>query len=302
MHFELPAPSTAFEVALEDGARIRVRRHGNPHGVRILFTHGNGFAADGYFPFWRQLLNYDLFVFDFRNHGQNVPADPPNHVYAQLSRDLERVLRNVESQFGSKKTVGIFHSMSSRTAQKHALEIGWRWDALVLFDPPSVPPRDHPLHDAMVVFETRLADYARRRRARFASVDEMTAEYLNSRATRLWIPGVHALMARSVLRRDPKGEGWRLVCDPENEAGIYEQALTLNLWPKASEFPGPVKLIGADPGIGPASARANQALGVENGYDHSFVPGAGHMLQIEKPDACLAEVLAFLSKHGVAQP
>jgi pimeloyl-ACP methyl ester carboxylesterase len=301
MPFELPVPSTTFEVPLDDGARIRVRRHGSPDGMRILFSHGNGFAADGYFPFWRQFLDCDLFVFDFRNHGQNVPVTPANHHYGQLVRDLDRVMREVDERFGPRTTVGIFHSMSSRTAQKHAIEVGWRWDALVLFDPPSVPPPGHALYDAMVVFEHRLAEYARSRRTRFASVEEMTAEYRNSRSTKLWVGGVHELMARSVLRKDPHGGGWLLVCDPENEAGIYEQALTLNLWPLASEFPGPVKLIGADPTIGPASARANQALGVENGFDYSFVPGTGHMLQIEKPEECVREVRAFLAKHGLAR-
>ena len=43
--------------------------------------------------------------------------------------------------------------MSGRTAMKHAVEIGWRWDALVLFDPPNVPPTGHPLYKAMEVFE-----------------------------------------------------------------------------------------------------------------------------------------------------
>jgi pimeloyl-ACP methyl ester carboxylesterase len=141
MPFEIPAPSMTFEVALEDGARIRMRRHGNPDGVRLLVTHGNGFAADAYYPYWRQLLaKFDVLVFDFRNHGQNVPAEPPNHTYEQLSRDLERVAQEVRARLPQRPTAGIFHSMSGRTAMKHAIEIGWRWDALLLFDPPNVPP------------------------------------------------------------------------------------------------------------------------------------------------------------------
>lgn len=299
MRFELPVPSQTFEVALDDGATILVRRHGSPDGRRVLLSHGNGFAADGYFPFWQHLLGFDLFVFDFRNHGRNVPADPPNHHYAQLARDLDRVLNAVAAQCGERAAIGIFHSMSSRTAQKHALEMGWRWDALVLFDPPSVPPPGHALYDAMAVFEDRLAAYARKRRTRFATPDQMEAEFLASRATQNWVPGVHALMARAVLRPAPDGDGYVLVCDPENEAGIYEQALTLNLWPRADQFGGPVKLIGADPTIGPASARANQALGIENGYDYDYLPGTGHLLQIEKPDACIATTFAFLRKHGL---
>jgi pimeloyl-ACP methyl ester carboxylesterase len=184
MSFQLPTPSMTFEVALDDGAGIRVRRHGSPEGVRLLMTHGNGFAADAYFPYWRQFLDkFDLLVFDFRNHGQNVPVVPSHHTYEQLTRDLERMLRDVKSRLGEKPTAGLFHSMSARTAMKHAIEVAWSWDALVLFDPPNVPPRGHPLYPAMEVFEKRLTDWARQRRRRFSSIDELTQEYLQSRAT-----------------------------------------------------------------------------------------------------------------------
>jgi len=303
MNFGIPAPTMTFDVALDDGARIRMRRHGNADGVRLLVTHGNGFAIDAYFPYWQQLLaKFDLLVFDFRNHGQNVPVVPAHHTYEQLSRDLERVLRDVKSRLGEKPTAGLFHSMSARTAMKHAVETGWRWDALVLFDPPNVPPPGHPIYPAMEIFENRLTEWARNRRRRFASIDELTDEYLQSRATRNWVRGAQELMARSVLRNSPDGDGYELVCAPENEATIYAQALTLNLWPRASEFGGPVKLIGCDPNLksGPATGPANQALGIEGGYDYSFVEGTGHLLQIEQPQQCVHLTLEFLAQCGLA--
>jgi pimeloyl-ACP methyl ester carboxylesterase len=303
MNFEIPAPNLTFDVALDDGARIRMRRQGNPDGVRLLVTHGNGFAIDAYFPYWQYLLaKFDLLVFDFRNHGQNVPVVPAHHTYEQLSRDLERVLQDVKSRLGEKPTAGLFHSMSARTAMKHAIETGWRWDALVLFDPPNVPPPGHPLYPAMEIFENKLTEWARNRRRRFASIDELADEYLQSRATRNWVPGAHELMARSVLRNSPDGDGYELVCAPENEATIYAQALTLNLWPRTSEFGGPVKLIGCDPNLkaGPATGPANQALGIEGGYDYSFVEATGHLLQIEKPLECVRLTLEFLAQCGLA--
>jgi pimeloyl-ACP methyl ester carboxylesterase len=280
-----------------------VRRHGNPEGVRLLVTHGNGFAADAYYPYWRHLLSdFDVLVFDFRNHGQNVPVEPANHNYAQLSRDLERVVQETRARLGPKKTAGIFHSMSGRAAMKHAIEIGWRWDALVLFDPPDVPPPGHPQYAAMEIFENKLTEWAKTRRRRFGSIEELVEEYKQLRTTRGWVEGEHELMARSVLRKAPDGNGYELVCAPENEANIYAQALTLNLWPKAAEYGGPVKLIGCDPNFkgAPATGPANQALGLEGGYDYSFVPGTGHLLQIEKPEECIALTLEFLRKHGLA--
>jgi pimeloyl-ACP methyl ester carboxylesterase len=301
MRFDIPAPQMTFDVALDDGAAIRMRRHGNPDGTRLLLTHGNGFAADAYYPYWQKLLpDFDLLVFDFRNHGQNVPATPANHSYEQFTRDLERVIEDVNARLGRKKTAGIFHSMSGRTAMKHAVEVGWRWDALILFDPPNVPPPSHPLYPMMEAFEIKLTEWAKARRRNFATIDELTEEYVQSRATRGWVDGAHELMARSVLRKDPNG-GYVLTCAPENEAHIYHQALTLNLWPRADRFGGPVKLIGADPSkSGPPTGPANQALGAEGGYNYDFVPESGHMLQIEKPDACVTLTVRFLKECGLA--
>jgi pimeloyl-ACP methyl ester carboxylesterase len=303
MVLEIPPPHETFDVDLDDGARIRVRRHGNPDGARLFVSHGNGYAVDGYMPFWEHFLaGYDVVAFDFRNHGQNVAATPANHTYGQLVRDLERVFRAVTRRLGKCKTAGIFHSMSGRTAMKHAIDVGFCWDALILFDPPNVPPPSHPLFPAMRAFEALLTGFARSRRTHFASVDELAADYARSRIGQGWAPGVHALMAGAVLRPNPDGEGFVLACDRENEADIYAEAMTLNLWPRASDFRGPVKLIGADPTLkgGPPIGRANQALGAENGYDYSFVPGTGHMLQLEKPDECARMTLAFLKDCALA--
>ena len=40
MSLVVPVPSESFDVDLEDGAQIRVRRHGNRDGVRLTVTHG----------------------------------------------------------------------------------------------------------------------------------------------------------------------------------------------------------------------------------------------------------------------
>ena len=75
MHLEVPAAYNCFDLAMDDGATIRIRQRGNPDGARLFISHGNGFAIDGYLPFWGPLRDrFDLVLFDVRNHGCNQPA------------------------------------------------------------------------------------------------------------------------------------------------------------------------------------------------------------------------------------
>jgi pimeloyl-ACP methyl ester carboxylesterase len=268
----------------------------------MFLSNGNGFAIDGYYPFWGELRErFELIVFDTRNHGQNPPAASgrDGHTYAQMALDLERVVREVTRAFGPRGSVGVFHSMSARAAMKHAIEIGFPWAALILFDPPNVPPPGHPTYQAMDTFERRLADWALARPDRFADPSELARQYADTRAHSNWVAGAHELMARAVLRRD--GDDWTLACPRELEASIYLQAMTLNLWPPPAAYGGPVKLIAADPDakFAPAPAFANRALADDLGYMYESIPGTGHMLQIQKPAECRRAMLTFLDDLGI---
>ena len=296
----LPSPLAVIDVTGADGAVIRVRRHGNPRGTRLIVSHGNGFAIDGYAGFWsRFLADFEVVLFDARNHGWNALADPPGHDYAHMARDLERVRDAAASEFGAKPTAGLFHSMSAQAAMLAALELGWRFDALVLFDPPNNPAEGHSVRAAMVGYLLMLVAWARARRERFDDPAELARDFAATRAGRAWAQGSHLAVARSVLR--PADKGWELRCPRALEASMYEQGVTLHLWPPASAFAGPVKLIGADPARErpDATALANQALAREGGYDYLAMPGAGHLLQLEQPEACAEAVREFLARVGI---
>jgi pimeloyl-ACP methyl ester carboxylesterase len=105
-------------------------------------------------------------------------------------------------------------------------------------------------------------------------------------------------MARAVLRRQAGSNGWVLTCPRELEASIYLQAMTLSLWPPATAYGGPVKLIAADPDArgAPGPAFANRALAEEGGYDYEAVAGTGHLLQVQEPEECRRAMLRFLER------
>jgi pimeloyl-ACP methyl ester carboxylesterase len=298
----LTPPQDVFALTMDDGAVIQIRRGGNPAGTRLFLSNGNGFAIDGYRVFWEPLLaDFDLILFDMRNHGRNRPSGADGHTYLQMARDLGTILRGVSERLGQRPSVGVFHSMSARAAMKHAVQMEWVWDALVLFDPPNVPLRGHPHYEAMRNFESKLAEWAVGRQDLFASPEELRAYWAANRAQRNWTDQGRSDMASAVLRPDGQG-AYTLSCRRELEALIYLAALSMDLWPPASAYGGPVKLIGADPEMGgaPPIGAANEALAREGGYEYEFVSGTGHLLQIERPDACREAMLRFLRELGLA--
>jgi pimeloyl-ACP methyl ester carboxylesterase len=294
--------SNHFTIPMDDGALVACRHFARPGKTRLAITHGNGFAVDGYRVFWEPLLDqFDVVLFDMRNHGRSQRTGADGHNYLQLARDMSSIRRGIDSALGSAPTVAVCHSMSSRAAMKNAVEMEWVWDGLVLFDPPNVPPRDHALFESMRVFESKLVEFAMNRPDYFASVDELIALFSDGRGQRNWVAEARHDMAHAILCARTSG-GYELTCQRELEASIYLAALTLNLWPHASLYRGPVVMIGADPtwkGAPPTGA-ANQALAREGHYDYEFVEETGHLLQIEKPQQCRDALMRFLHKHKFA--
>jgi pimeloyl-ACP methyl ester carboxylesterase len=297
--YPVPEPSAVVDVASAESAIFRVRRYGDPSGPRLIVSHGNGFAIDGYADFWGSFLgDFEVVLFDVRNHGWNALADPPRHDYAHMAQDLDLVRAAVEAEFGKKPTAGLFHSMSAQAAMLAARDLGWHFEALVLFDPPNNPPEGQPARGAMVEYINKLAAWATARREHFAAPSELAADYAATRAGCNWVPGSHLRLAEAVLQRAE--QGWTLRCPPALEASMYQQGITLGLWPKASDFAGPVKLIGADPERErpDPTALANHALAREGGFDYLGMPDTGHLLQLEKPKACADAVREFLTRIG----
>ena len=121
---------------MDDDTVIVLRRHGNPAGPRLVLSHGNGLAIDLYYPFWSLLADdFDLIVYDLRNHGWNPVGRPESHNVARFVSDHDRVLKAIDHHYGNKPKIGVFHSVSALTSLL-SLNLGSEFAARVLFDPP----------------------------------------------------------------------------------------------------------------------------------------------------------------------
>ncbi len=303
----VPAPAAVVDLAMDDGAVIRLRRHGNPDGPRIALSHGNGLAIDAYLPFWSLLLDgYDVILFDIRNHGQNPRHDPDHHTdhhtWDWFARDMESIFDGIAAHFGDRQVIGAFHSLSSIAAIMHTLAKGPRWSPLVLFDPPLFPRPGHPLEGLEREHMREMGAIARRRPPRYDDPSVMAAQLRRRAMFQRWRPGSHDLFARTTLRPAADGDGWELACPRELEARIFETNIDPTLWPRLPEVPVPLKIIAADPELPGQQAPAllSAAVAEDQGIDYAMIPETTHFLQIEQPEAVLAALEAFLRANGVA--
>lgn len=298
VELEIPAPRQTFDAVMDDGAIIRIRAHGENHGMRIVVSHGNGFSANAYFPFWRLLLDrFEVVLFDLRNYGENPLHGPQGHNYPRIIADLAQIRDAITKNFGEKPSFGAFHSLSGRSNLKYAVDHGCLWDGMLLFDPPFSPPEGHPLHNTALEDARFLARTGSVRREHFADPAQLATVFSRSPGLPNWIDGAYDLAARSVLRRDEAADDWVLCCPAALESSIYCGTMQYGVWPTARAFDRPVKLICADPTLDDAGGPAlcGQALHEETGIDYEFVPGTHHFLQMEQPEACARIVTDFIS-------
>jgi pimeloyl-ACP methyl ester carboxylesterase len=301
--FVLPAPSAVLDLSMDDGAPIRVVRHGNPCGPRVVLSHGNGFASDSYFPFWRHMLQrFDLALFDFRNCGRNPFHAAEPHDYRRFADDNAAVHRAIAGAWGTKTTVGVFHSMSAIAALLAIADGAWHWDALVLFDPPVVPPEGNPLRGPLMSEGEVLRDAALIRKNQFSDPDELADVFRNLHRFRRLRKGVAELNARSTLRLDPASGAWQLCCPGPVEAGLYTQVADLPIWDEVGPLSRPLLIIASDPETDDAAktARCCALFCKTHEIDYGFVPNTSHLLQLEEPERCFTLFDAFLAANGIA--
>ena len=294
IEWHVPEPISTCDVRLDDHTVSTVRQHGNPSGPRLVLTHGNGLAIDVYYPFWSRLADeFDLVVYDLRNHGWNSVGPQQDHNIPTLIYDHDVILDAIARQYGKKPTVGVFHSLATLVA---LLSSKGAYSALVLFDPPLCKPAASELE--FIEAAEQAATMTRLRTERFTS-EQQYAEVLSivpgfDRVAR----GVRELIARSTLRKSADEETYELRCPRDYEAQIAEYVRSFSPLLELSILNCPTKVIGADPTL-PYAYLPTFDLSHASAVDYDFVPDTSHFLQLEKPERCAAMVRDYLANRGI---
>ncbi len=289
--WELPEPLSTHDVCVDDGTVITLRQHGNPSGPRLVMSHGNGLAIDLYYPFWSLLTDdFDLIIYDLRNHGWNRVGDLRNHNVPALVEDSDLIVEAIDRHYGTKPRIGVFHSVAA-LATLLSPGNGGDFAARILFDPPLCKPGRSfkDFEDAATVMAQRIRQGANRFKSRqqLAEILPYIPGFQNV------VPGVFDLYARTTLRECADGEGYEPRCPREYQAQIIEYASAFAVLVDFQSLLCPTKVIGADPTL-PYSYLPTLDLHDISTVDYDFLPDATHLLLLEQPRECVKSMLEFI--------
>ena len=288
---------SALKAPLIDGSTISVRRHGNPNGPRILMGHGVGLAIDAYERFWSRFTeDFDIVVFDMRNHGLNELTDLDSYEMPTHVEDLRCVVSEIAGLWGEKELHGVCHSFSAVAALLLDASES-TFSSLVAIDPPLGPPNlDEAQIKRLITMGNLMERVALRRKASFASVDEYVANLRTTKIFALLPDDALESLAAATLREDDDTDQFLLRCPPKYEAKMYKQLFHWSPQVNFDKINCPVKVIGADPTLN-YSFLPSLDLAEITRIEYDFVPDSTHLLQLESPDPAADLTLDFLARQ-----
>lgn len=292
-----------IDAVMADGVVIPVRIFGPEDAkVRVVCSHGNGMAIDGYADYWSQLTDtFQVVTFDMRGHGRSDPGSFEHHNWEWFRRDMGDVLGTINRVLGRRLTVGSFHSMSSIVSAAYLRAQGTDLDAVVLFDPPFMPPEGNPYRHGHMAEMYGLAARVVKRRSRFNDPSELAAQFAKQpHLSRWWRPEAYLDMARAVMRPAPDGEGWVLSCAPDREGHVFATNDEASLFEYLAKVQIPMQVVASDPALEDVqvSAQACRWMADNYGLRYVSVPGTTHFLQMERPDVCAQVLREFVASLG----
>lgn len=294
-------------ITLGDGATVALRRWGAPRAERMVISHGNGMAVEGFRAFGAALEDdFEVIAFDMRNHGDSGPGEVLDDPWPRFLRDIPEIFDAIQQIYGDKPTHGVFHSLSSASTLMAQGQDPRPWRSLTLYEPPVPPVADASLTRRIQALHADLAARTRKRRRHFSG-PELLIESLKKSPTFGGIDAdtLHRLACAMLWRSDADPQApWELICDPEMEANIFDAPGAGNYWQDLASVTCPVQVVlGSAMGHDmPILIQSGTVLARSFGFHGATVEGGGHLMQLQRPERSAELAVAFARRALARAP
>lgn len=284
----------AFEVEASDGARLAVYEAGGARSApALLVGHANGLAAGSYGPWLRDLArDFRVFAFDARGHGGSTwPKGPLETVFSvdRLADDLADIIAALHARLEAVPLHYAGHSLAAAAAVRLAARgIELPLERITLFEPPIFPPKDAPNYPETIEQQERLIRGAARRQARWESPEALFESLRTRGVFRSFVPEMLAAHCEATLRPDSAG-GCVLCCPPAVESTVFAVHRDADTWDHLPRIRQRLHLVSGDASAPERDWVSGAMAGIAAripGAERVELPGTGHMMIFQKPEAC----------------
>jgi pimeloyl-ACP methyl ester carboxylesterase len=253
-------------------------------GPPLIFLHATGFIPWLWHPLARELAgSYRIFAPGFCDHRQSDP-EKGGVSWISLAEDLALFCRSLhlENPFLVGHSMGATISLMANTLDDLSAA------GMVLIEPIILPQELYRQH--LGLEQHPFASKAIRRTNFWRNHDEAIA-YLRSRSLfQGWDEEMLALYLDHGMSAD--GTGLRLTCSPRNEAALFMGAMGYDPWPLLPRVSCPVLILEGERSDQREFIDLDRARSLIPDCIQDRVPGAGHLIPMEKP----REVTGLLRK------
>ena len=255
----------------------------------------NGFPPQTYLPMLRHLLGYRCVCLPPRAlwGDQQPPSD-----YRDWRSDADDLLAGMERQ-DLRNVIAVGHSLGGVVSMLALLKEPERFEALVMLDPPILPP--DLLEMIGAAWEENLVEHipmvqmARRRRQFFESEEAAFARFRGKRVFADWTDESLWLYVEHGLRRRTAGGGFELVWSIDWEA-YYFATVYKDIWadlPKLNGLAPSLFIRGEDSDTFSRGAyHRAQALAPMAGF--KLMRGRGHLFPLAAPAVTAGLIMDWL--------
>lgn len=255
-------------------------------GPPLVLLHATGFLAALWHPVAEALSPvYRIIVpqiVDYR------PADPEKGglSWITIARDIAAFCEKTHI----KDSYLVGHSMGGTVLALAVAVYGLDPKAMILIEPIFLTPEFYRY--PMKVEEHPLASKAIRRKNHWQDASE-AMEYLKSRSLfKTWDEEVLKLYVDYGMRNNNNG-GLQLVCSPRTEAALFMGGVQFDPWPHLLKVTCPVLVVEGEETENRHFVDIQKVVSTLPNASYRRVPGAGHLIPMERPDKITAIIRDF---------
>ena len=267
-------------------------------GRPLLLTHGSGLNGRSWAPVGELLGRRHLLplALDLRGHGASGRSPGGSYDWGLFAGDVLAVVDQLGLGRGDVLAAG--HSAGATALLLAEARRPGTFAALWLWEPVLTTPGS----DLRQVRSRELADRARRRRARFASLEEARSHFSGRGMFAHFDAAAMEGFLSAAFVRASGSEAYLLACDPEDEARTFEASGTHDAWGCLGEVHCPVRVLGGALSVAVSPAEVAAIAGRLPAGEAVVMAGLGHFGPFESPGEIADDISAWAGPDPLAAP